>query len=76
MTMECYYRNCKYHGDPNQGPFCHEPFCRNENELVRIWPDDTSLSMGDDASWLSDDYIVAVVNDDGSIPTYNEAIRR
>lgn len=76
MTMECYYRNCKYHGPVEEGPFCHEPVCRNGLELVRIWPDDSIREHGEDASGVSDDFIIAVVNEDGSVPTYDEAIQR
>jgi hypothetical protein len=76
MTMECYIRNCKYHGDPNEGPFCDEPFCRNTFEIVKIWPDDSYCEDGEEVQGKSDDYIKACVNEDGTIPTYDQAIRR
>ena len=35
MTIECYYKHCKYHSihtDPEDGPFCYELECRASEE--------------------------------------------
>lgn len=39
MTIECYYKNCKYHScndDPDDGPFCYEKECHCTKEEMRL----------------------------------------
>lgn len=76
--IECHIRNCKYHGPPEEGPFCHQLTCINTLEVVRLWPDDSYLEQGEDTQGKSDDFIIACVNDDedGTVPTYDQAMRR
>jgi hypothetical protein len=74
--LECHIRNCKYHAPSGEGPFCHEIYCRNTLEVVKIWPDGTSCGEDEEMSHMSDDYVLACVNDDGGIPTYDEAVKR
>jgi hypothetical protein len=73
--IRCGIHNCVYHAPAEYGNFCAESRCRNELELVWIWPNDISKLVGADISNMSDDRIIAVVNDDGSVPTYAEAIK-
>jgi len=77
-VLECHIRNCKYRGPSEEGPFCHQLTCINTLEVVKIWPDDTFREQGEDEQGLSDDYILACVNEDedATVPSYDEAIRR
>jgi hypothetical protein len=75
-VQECHIHNCKYHGPSEEGPFCHELFCRNTLEVVKIWPDDTFCEKSEEMSHMSDDYILSCVNEDGTVPDYNEAVER
>jgi hypothetical protein len=62
MTMECYFRNCEYHGPVEEGPFCHELYCKKTRPIVILEKDGVKIT--------------AVVNEDGSVPTFEEAIKR
>ena len=39
MSIECYYSDCKYHGENYgvEGPFCDEEDCRATDEEIKIF---------------------------------------
>ena len=71
MTTKCYDASCPYHDsnheDPDDGPFCHEPFCKKallekiEPELIRLedgfyywYPQRKGALSADDLRFVAD----------------------